>query len=116
MEGLTYFLEKSSTLIRKLIEGEGDAKSRLRDAEFDLYFLMSFDVPKHLEPLKEKIASKISHKPNLEFNSKVHTSSFQNSISGIRNATASKIIGDIYSLHLEMRGFRDDEKKKKSSK
>ena len=55
----TSFFKKSSSLIQKLNVGQGDAKSRLRDAEFDLSFLLSFDVPEHLDTLKGEIKKSI---------------------------------------------------------
>jgi hypothetical protein len=109
-KSFTYFLEKSSALISKLIIGQGDAKARLRDAEFEITFLLSFYVPEHLEQLKEKIFKSVTQKPALELNDKVYMTSFQNSVSGIRNSTASKIIRDIYSLHLQVGWYGDDKK------
>ena len=115
-KSFTYFLEKSSALIGKLIIGQGDAKRRLRDAEFELTFLLSFEVPEHLEKLKQKIFKSVSKNPALKLNDKVYMTSFQNSISSIRNSTASKILDDIYSLHLQVVWYRDDKEYKTSSK
>jgi hypothetical protein len=108
----TDFLEKSSALIHKLIIGQGDAKSRLGDSEFELTFLLSFDVPEHLKKLKERILKSVSKKPTLELAGKVYMTSFRNSISNIRNSTASEIIDDIYSLHLQVSWYQDEKRNK----
>jgi hypothetical protein len=113
-KSFTYFLEKSSTLIHKLIISGGDARTRLRDCEFELTFLLTFDVPEHLEKLKERILKSVFKKPALELGVKVYLTSFRNSISNIRNSTASKIIDDIYLLHLQV-GWYQDEKRNKVS-
>ncbi|HMJ47471.1 MAG TPA: hypothetical protein VK498_09080 [Ferruginibacter sp.] len=101
-EFYTYFFEKSSTLINKLITGGGDAKARLKGAEFEIDFLLASNVPEHLKELKEKIKWSVYKYEAIEHNGKINISSFQMSISGIRNSTAAKIIADIYSLHLQV--------------
>jgi hypothetical protein len=51
---IRYILEKSSTVVYKLITGKGDARRRLRENEMELKFALLFDVPDHLKELKKE--------------------------------------------------------------
>jgi uncharacterized protein (DUF849 family) len=105
---VTYFVEKSTAMIRKLVTGKGDAISRLREVETEICFLLAFDVPPHLEKLKHEIQKYVFKYEEFSINGLIKRTSFQNSIATIRNSTASKIIDCLYTLHTEMTIFRDN--------
>lgn len=54
-----YFLEKTSTLIRKLIIGQGTSKQRLREWEIEINLSLSLPVLDDLEQLRQKIRNRL---------------------------------------------------------
>lgn len=97
----TYFLEKTSGLIRKLISGEGTAKQRLLECEIEIYFSMSANIPEDLKLKREKIFARLNKKNEIEISGKVKMTSFQHTLLYMKNKTAAKIILDIYDLYSE---------------
>lgn len=102
-ENYSYFLEKCSALVRKLIAGEGTARERLSQCETQIYATLLCPVPKDLESTRESILKRVHKKPSVQIQDKVMITSFRNTVSSMRNSTASKIIADIYSLYDEIR-------------
>ncbi len=102
----TYFLEKSSNLIQKLIIGQGTAKQRLLDCEIEFCLAFSIPIPNDLEPIRKKIIQELNQKREIGIGDKIHLTSFQNTLYFMRNACASKIIGEIYDLYREIE-FRE---------
>ena len=103
-----YFLEKASNLLYNLLIGEGDAKSRLRENELLISYILALDIPDELRTKQKNILTLLSKKEALKFEDKVIVSSFQNSISSMRNATASKIIKQINSLYFEVKCYGNE--------
>ena len=104
----TYFLEKTSNLLYKLLVGKGDARSRLRENESSIMFILNIDVPDEFKKEQKKILKLLSKREAFEIDDKVLATSFQNSISGIRNSTASEIIKKISSLFHSVKCFGED--------
>ena len=98
----TYFLEKSSSLIQKLITGQGTAKQRLMDCEIEFWLSFSIPIPTDLEPIRKNIIQELSKKKEIRIGENVHSTSYRNTLFAMRNARASKIIGDIYNLYKEV--------------
>ena len=113
-ESYSYFLEKSSAVIYKLLIGPGDAKSRLRDVEFDLTFILSFELPKEYLNLKAEIRRHLFIKRQDEIDGKVLNTSYKKSISTIRNSTASKIIEKIHLLHCQVSCYQSEIRRNKN--
>lgn len=66
MKNYTQFLEKSSDLIHRLLIGCGDARSRLRKCEVQIYDILTLEVPQELKLLQTNIAKKLSGKPTVK--------------------------------------------------
>src|SRR6185437_9614334 len=101
----TYFLEKTSNLLYNLLVGEGDAKSRLRENEFLVSYILALDIPPELKSKQKDISALLSKREMLKVEDTVILSAYQNSISNMRNSTASKIIKQINSLYFEVKMF-----------
>ncbi|HVX27222.1 MAG TPA: hypothetical protein VHB70_12815 [Parafilimonas sp.] len=104
-----YFLEKTSNLLYELLIGEGDAKSRLRENESDVSFILNLDVPEKLKGMQREIWQRLTKKEATKFDGKVIVTSYQSTISSMRNSTASKIIAQISSLYSSVKYLSDDE-------
>lgn len=102
----TYFLEKASNLLYNLLVGEGDARSRLRENELLVLFVLHLDIPTELESKQKEILLQLSKKEASKFHEKIIASSFQNSISIMRNSTASKIITQLNALYFETKSYK----------
>ena len=103
-----YFLEKTSNLICNLLVAEGNAKSRLRENELLITYILVLNIPVKLKEKQQNIMALLSRKDALIFEDKIIVSSFQNSISSMRNSTASKIIKQINALYFETKCFGND--------
>src|ERR1700749_400191 len=88
----TYFLEKASNLMYNLLIGKGDARSRLRENENMILFVLALNVPEEFTSEQKKILSSVTKKGALQIDDKIIVSAFSNSIARIQNSTASKII------------------------
>ncbi len=99
----TFFLEKISKEIRKLIVGQGNSKQRLMAAEVDLLLALSLPVPDDLELSRKKILKKLEKKKELVVMGEVQISSFRQTLYGMKIKTASTIIGEIYDLYSQVR-------------
>ena len=84
-----YFLEKTSNLLYNLLVGEGDAKSRLRENELLVSYILALEIPTEFREKQKHILNLLSKKEALKIEDKIIVSSFQNSISSIKNVTAS---------------------------
>ncbi|HLP50077.1 MAG TPA: hypothetical protein VK154_04290 [Chitinophagales bacterium] len=102
-DSYSYFREKSSTLISKLIAGEGNAKQRLGECEGQIFVWTLAPVPANQKQFKEDIVARLNKLPHKEFRGETIQSSFRASLSKMRNSTAAKIIADIYQLHEDVR-------------
>jgi hypothetical protein len=100
-----YFLEKTSNLLYNLLIGEGDAKSRLRDNELLVTYVLVTDIPTELRVKQKAISNLLTKKQATKFEGKTIITSYQNSISSIRNVTAAKIIKQINSLYYEVKCY-----------
>jgi hypothetical protein len=100
-----YFLEKTSNLLYNLLIGEGDAKSRLRDNELLVTYVLVLDIPTELRVKQKAISNLLTKKQATKFEGKTIITSYQNSISSIRNVTAAKIIKQINSLYYEVKCY-----------
>jgi hypothetical protein len=100
-----YFLEKTSNLLYNLLIGEGDAKSRLRDNELLVTYVLVLDIPTELRVKQKAISYLLTKKQATKFEGKTIITSYQNSISSIRNVTAAKIIKQINSLYYEVKCY-----------
>lgn len=105
-EHYSYFLEKTSTLIRKLISGQGTAKQRLLECEVEIVLSMSTPIPDDLKPLRDKILSNLNKKNAIKVGDKLSMTSFRHTLVYMKNKTAAKITLDIYDLYSEIL-FRD---------
>jgi hypothetical protein len=101
----TYFLEKTSNLLYDLLVGKGDAKSRLRENELNIMYILHLDIPSKLKPKQKEIIAKLSKKETLQVDKYIIASSFQHTLSGMRNSTAAEIIKKISSLYHEVKYF-----------
>lgn len=102
-----YFLEKTSNLLYDLLIGLGDAKSRLRENENEILFILHLDIPLELKHKQEEIYIMVSKKKESRIGEHLLSSSFQNTLNGMRNSTASKIIKKISSLFHEVKAFEE---------
>lgn len=105
-EHYTYFIEKTSVLIRKLISGEGTAKERLLDCEVEIILALSTQIPEDLKPKRESILKRLNKKNEIRHGDIVSMTSFRHTLIYMKNKTAAKIILDIYDLYSEIL-FRD---------
>ncbi len=102
-----YFIEKTSTLIRKLVIGQGTSKQRLRECEIEISISLSIPIPTDLEPNRKKIQNRLYKKNEIGFGDKIGMTSFQHTLLYMKNSTASDIIKDIYALYSEIK-FRNE--------
>lgn len=105
-EHYTYFLEKTSILVRKLISGEGTAKQRLLESEIEIILSLSTPIPEDLKSQREDILKRLNKKNEIKIADKVNMTSFRHTLTYMKNKTAAKIILDIYDLYSEVL-FRD---------
>lgn len=98
-----YFLEKTSNLLYDLLIGVGDAKSRLRENEIEILYILHLDIPELLKAKQKELLTTLSKKKVSRVGGHTLTSSFQNTLSSMRNSTASKIIQKISSLYHEVK-------------
>jgi hypothetical protein len=98
----TYFIEKTSVLVRKLITGQGNAKERLRENEVNLLLCLASPLPDDLKPKRDKILKALEKKHEISHNGIVSMTAFQHTLYKMKKETASKIIGDIYDLYSEV--------------
>jgi hypothetical protein len=98
----TYFLEKSASLMQKLITGQGTAKQRLLDCEIEFGLTFSIPISTDLEPIRTKIIQELNQKKEIRIGETAHSTSFRKTLYSTRNASASKIIGEIYNLYKEI--------------
>lgn len=82
-----------------MLVGEGDAKSRLRENEVDVSFILNLEVPEDLKSMQREIWKRLTKKEATTFEGKVVVTAYQSTISSMRNSTASKIIAQISSLY-----------------
>src|ERR1700749_1373599 len=101
----TYFVQKASMLIRKLISGQGNAKQRLLDCECDIDFVLEIEIPMDYIFKIDKIKSILYKKEEIKSGEKIKVTSFRNTIRYMRKKTASKVILDIYDLYLDVQSF-----------
>jgi hypothetical protein len=101
-EDCTIFLEKTSTLIRKLISGEGTAKQRLLECEVE--FILSFSIPvtDEFKSRRDKILNSLNKKNVIKIDDEVRMTSFRHTLIYMKNKTAAKIIQEIYDLYTEI--------------
>jgi hypothetical protein len=101
-ENCTYFLEKTSTLIRKLISGEGTAKHRLLECEVEFVISFSIPIPDEFKSRRDKILNSLNKKNVIKIDNEVRITSFRHTLIYIKNKTAAKIIQEIYDLYTEI--------------
>jgi len=101
-ERSTYFIEKTSQVIRKLISAPGNAKERLLENEVEICLSISASIPEDLKPKREKIFSALRKKNEIIVGDTVVMSSYKNTVRSMKNKTAGKIILDIYDLYSEV--------------
>jgi hypothetical protein len=94
-----YFLEKASSLLYSLLVGEGDARSRLKQNEMTILFILALPVPEELKLMQKEILTALTKKGETKVGEHVLVSAFQNTITSMRNSTASNIIAKISSLY-----------------
>lgn len=103
-----YLSEKLSTLIYNLLIGTGTAKQRLT-ANLNLFLrAFSLDFPKELEKSKKKIINQLTKFPEIKMGEEIISNAYENTLSKIKNETASSIIGDIYELHRELNSLKKE--------
>ena len=89
MTGRTYFLEKASPLVRNLLVGQGTSKQRLRDCKIEMLLLLSSLDSEDINEQKRQIVDRLNVK--------------KDPLLYMRNAMASKIIGDFFDLYNDLK-------------
>ena len=102
---MNYTKEKLGVAIEHLITGEKDARHRLAEAfEYYLYTLNESDFPKKFRKRFNEIKERVTKNgPIMSLDGKtVIKGSYENSIRGMQNRTASKMIESLYQIYKEL--------------
>lgn len=97
------FIEKSNEAIFKLLTGERDARSRLMYAQTELAMSLSWPIGhKEFEMRQLEIWNRLTSKGAIMIDETVLMTPLQNTVSAMRNKSASRIIADFYHLKSEI--------------
>lgn len=107
-----YTLEKLSDVVMILVTGEGDARSRLRESIPQIQDVIPCTFP--TEDMRERFnlaiaALKKFHNPE-EYAKRPSNSPetiFDSTLTRIKNRTAAKIIGNLFSTWMELKALYD---------
>ncbi len=109
-----YMLGKMTDAINILVTGEGDARSRLRQAIPKLKLITPGMLPKSQDIQKKvswafKEMTKFHDPKEYETNkSGLPITEFDSTLRRIKNSTASKIIGELFGAWMDLSAFVDE--------
>lgn len=97
------FIEKSNEALFKLATGTGNAKQRLMDAQTEMYLSLTWPIgSKEFDDRLEALWKELNLKGPILFEDKTIMTAYANTVSDMRNKTASGIIAEFLSLKFEI--------------
>ena len=95
-----YAVEKLTATIEALATGHGDARSRVASAFLIFHTLRPEDFPPERQKDWERLMDEITkHGPVLDGHGRPRVGSVDNTMSRIRNTTASRVAQKLYELY-----------------
>lgn len=91
-----YLVEKLQSAVYDLVSGEGDARSRVREAYYKFWTIKEDNFPAHLRDKRSEIDRLLTRLPGRD------GYIIPDNLSKMKNKTASKIACLIYELWFEM--------------
>jgi len=105
---MSYALEKLGLAIYEMTVGEGDVKSRLRNAFRHMSAVSEKDFPEELKKDWRSIRKRLTKRESNYKNTPFDEGRFEATIFRMHKKTASKIAADIVDLHSRLDGFIKD--------
>ncbi len=97
------FIEKSNEALFKLATGTGNAKQRLMDVYNELAWSVSCSTGnKEFDDRLESLWKELNSKGPIVFEGKTIMTAYANTVSDMRNKTASQMIAVFFSLKFEI--------------